>query len=414
MNAKGILDESFMIGISKICLVFFVSFVLSNRCVLRAQTDSETEQTAEQAEQFAEQQKKIELLNRRINQLEKNINELNSRMNRITDLKISGFFDVSVSNFKNKPNIFSIGNFELDIKHNYENNFQVAAALVFDDEQGTYLGVGFIDYSVYGDSAVPRGRLFIEKGLHIQVGRFDVPLGNDWNHVSAVDRMTVTPPLTTVNLMEGVYNDVGIRLLANFTAFNATVYSTHGVDKKQTYGGNTQGFRFGFTPFSNPYSLKKGSIPVFELGLSYLYDTDHDGKESETIQALDYESKIGFLIMRGEYYQRDKTAGTVLLGYHVTTALDCAEISSLPITVYYRSDNHREENNVIASYEQSLTDDIKQIDYLTRLTTGINFNISNISFLKFEYQNYIESTERFNTHEYFTNVLYFAQLVITF
>lgn len=359
-------------------------------------------------------EKKLGQLSRKINILEERLDKLNHEFDRLSALEISGFFDVSLSNYKNKPNVFSIGNFELDIAHSYENNFQVAAALVFDDEQGTYLGVGFIDYSLYGDIAVARGRIFREKGFHIQIGRFDVPLGNDWNHVSAVDRITVTSPLTTENLMEGVYNDVGIRFLVNFVSFNATVYSTHGVEAKQSYGGTTYGFRLGLTPFNNPYTMKQSTIPVFEAGVSYLYDTDRDNKESEQILAIDYESQLDFLILRAEYFQRKKIVGIVFDGYHLTTALDFGEIIASRLLTYFRYDYHREKDNVIASFEQTAAEDVNQEEHLTRLTVGVNFNISDISHLKFEYQNYIESTDKFNSHDYFAKVLYYAQLVIIF
>ena len=396
----------------KIC--FLLLFLL---CVVwfeaRADSLSQPGKTDQNA-RIAELEDKIEELNRKLSDLEIQFMTIKERLDLISSLEISGFFDVSVSNYRNKPDIFAIGNFELDLKHSYENNFQVAAALVFDDELGTYLGVGFIDYSLYGDAAAARGRLFVEKGLHIQVGRFDVPLGNDWNRVSAVDRITITPPLTTEYLMEGVYNDVGLRFLINLMAFNLSVYSTHGVDKQHSYGGNTFGLRFGLTPFSNPYSLKQESILVFELGLSYLYDVDRSGEQSDIIYAIDYESKIGPVLLRSEYYNRDKTAGVVFDGYHITTGLDLKEILTSPVIIFLRYDYHREINNVIASFTQAYSGDIERTDILSRGTIGANINISNISYLKIEYQSFIESSERFTSHDYFTKYLYYAQLVITF
>jgi len=393
------------------CLLLFVLIAACFRAevVLTIENDQN-----DQSSRIVELEKKIEKLDRKVDDLEERLTNLNHQVERLSSLEISGFFDVSISNYKNKPDIFAIGNFELDIKHSYENNFQVAAALVFDDEQGTYLGVGFIDYSFYGDAAAPRGRLFMEKGFHIQVGRFDVPLGNDWNHVSAVDRITVTPPLTTEYIMEGVYNDVGIRFLLNLVSFNVSVYSTHGVDKQNSFGGNTYGIRLGLTPFSNPYSMAQNTIPVFELGLSYLYDVDRDGNKSEVIYAVDYESKTGPVILRAEYYNRDKTAGIIFDGYHLTSGFDLEEVSTWPIIVYLRYDYHREINNVIASFSQAASGDAERTDLLSRISIGANINISNISYLKFEYQSFIESTERFTSHDYFTENLYYAQLVITF
>ena len=357
---------------------------------------------------------RIDLLNSRIELLENQLYEVDNRVNNINELQIKGFFDVSFSNYKNQPNIFKMGIFELDVEHSYENKFEVAAALVFDDEEGTYLGVGFIDYAFIGGSIPPRGRLFIERGFHIQVGRFDVPLGNDWNYVSAVKRNTVTPPLTTSNIMEGVYNDVGVRMILNMIAFNISIYSTRGIEEKYSYGGITYGSRIGLTPFNNPYTVSKDFIPSFELGVSYLYDLDDSGEKSEEISGLDYESKIGAFMLRSEYLKREKVAGVIFEGYHVTTGIDFEEIDWIPMIFLLRYDIHKEENNVIASFDEASSENSDGTDNLTRATTAFRFNISNTSFLKLEYQKYLEASERFTSDSLFSEELYYAQLVITF
>ncbi len=359
-------------------------------------------------------EKRIEILNTRINLMEEQMKQLNQRFDSLTALQIGGFFDVSFSNYKNQPNVFRMGSLELDLAHQYENGFQVAAALVFDDEKGTYLGVGFIDYAFLGGSVPPRGRLFIERGFHIQVGRFDVPLGNDWNYVSAVDRITVTPPLTTTHLMEGIYNDVGIRLLLNFASLNISIYSTHGIEQKYSYGGITYGTRIGLTPFNNPYTIRENFTPVFELGLSYLYDIDSSGQKSDQVTTLDYESKTGAFIFRAEYYTRDKTAGVKFDGYHLTSGIDFSESNKSGFIIFLRYDYHQEKNVVITSDDEAISGDLDEKDYLSRGTVGVKFNISNTSFLKLEYDKYLTSTERFSSDANFTETLYYIQLVITF
>lgn len=136
-------------------------------------------------------QKEIEGLKDEINELKERVARTEKDIDILGQLKISGFFDVYISNYENKPNILETGNFELHIQNQYK-SFQVAAALVFNE--GAELGVAFIDYHLYGGGIAPRGRLFREKGMHIQVGRFDVPYGNDWQHFASVNRLTVTPP----------------------------------------------------------------------------------------------------------------------------------------------------------------------------------------------------------------------------
>lgn len=390
-------------------LLFFVFLCLNAACAQQNIFKSQSKNIA-----IKDFEKKFEKLNSRISELEQRLDEFDIKLRKQSELEISGFFDVGISNYNNKPDIFYIGNFELDIKHSYENNFQVAAALVFDDEKGTYLGVGFIDYSLSGNTIKARGRLFREKGTHIQVGRFDVPLGNDWNHASAIDRISVTSPLTTSHIMEGVYNDVGLRFLSNLVAFNISLYITHGTEDKESYGGNSYGTRIGITPFSNPYTIRKNAAPVLELGFSFLHDSDADGNKSEEIFVVDYESEIQSFFIRSEYYTREKVVGVRLLGYHLTTGFHLNNILPVNATYFLRYGHYKETNTVINSFEQAYLGNSDQIDYLTRITTGFNLNISDISHLKFEYHTYIDSTEKFTTQGDFNRSLYYAQLVITF
>ncbi|MBU3916433.1 hypothetical protein KKA14_12935 [bacterium] len=390
------------------CVVFvLLFFVMTNQGKLSA--DENQAKTSDE-----DLVKKLDQLSAKIERLEGKVQDLDEKLSAKNALEISGFFDVSFSNYKNKPNVFAMGNLELDLEHSYDNKFQVAAALVFDDENGTYLGVGLIDYAFIGGPVPPRGRLFIERGLHIQVGRFDVPLGNDWNYVSAVNRITVTPPLTTSNLMEGVYNDVGIRVLYSAVALNFSLYSTHGIEKQYSYGGISYGTRIGLTPFNNPYTIKQQSTPVFELGFSYLYDIDNQGEKSEQVIAVDYESKSGPLILRSEYYNREKTVGVVFEGYHLTSGLDFQNINSSPFIIFLRYDYHLEKNNVITSDDTAATEAAAEGESLSRITGGVKFNISNTSFLKLEYHTYLTAAERFREDAYFAESLYYAQLVITF
>lgn len=346
-------------------------------------------------EELAEMRHEIEELKERVEEMEKAENERSG-------LNFSGFFDVSVSNYKNKPNVFEIGGLELQLEHNYKENFQVAAALVFSD--GAELGVGFIDYHIFGGEISPRGRLFSEKGLHLQVGKFDVPFGNDWQFFGAVDRITVTPPLTTDEIMEGGYNDIGMRLLSNFISFNMSLYLLRGIEQGYSYGGNSYGGRLGITPFSNPYSLKRKSIPIFELGGSYIIDVDRNGNRTEKLVAGDFQSKIGPLIIRSEYYRRDKTIGILLEGYHVTAGFDFFAISPLPVIIYSRYGTTTSERYKRGDEKNSLV----------RIAAGLNINLYDVSYIKLEYLQYLDAYDEFRQDEYYTEKLYYIQLVIAF
>jgi hypothetical protein len=346
-------------------------------------------------EELAEMRREIEELKDRVADLEKSESERSG-------LKFSGFFDVGASNYKNKPNVFEIGGLELQLEHNYKENFQVAAALVF--SEGAELDVGFIDYHIFGGAISPRGRPFSEKGLHLQVGKFDIPFGNDWQFFGALDRISINPPLTTEEIMEGGYNDVGVRLLSNFVSFNMSLYLLRGIEQGYSYGGNSYGGRLGITPFSNPYSLRVKSIPVFELGGSYIVDVDKNGGTTEKLAAGDFQSKIGPLFLRSEYYRRDKTVGILLQGYHVTAGFDFYTISRLPLIIYSRYSTMNSERYERGDEKYSLT----------RIAGGLNINLYNISYIKFEYLQYLDVYDEFSQDEYYTEKLYYFQLVIAF
>ncbi|MCP4130607.1 MAG: hypothetical protein GY754_06460 [bacterium] len=337
-----------------------------------------------------------------IDELHKRLDELNEKVDDISALKISGFFDVSLSNYKNKPNIFSLGDFELDIQHSYKENFEVAAALVF--HEGAELKVGFIDYHIFGGSISPRDKLFVEKGLHIQIGKFDVPVGNDWQHITAISRVTVTAPLTTEKIMGGGYNDTGLRIMANFVAFNATFYLLHGLEEKYSYGGNSLGGRIGFTPFSNPYMLRARESSIFEVGASYIYDIDREGNHAESVLAFDAESKLGPLNLRGEYYKRDRTLGVYYTGFQVTGTVDFGNIGPVGLLLFTRYGYFNMDVKEIATDRESLM----------RITGGFNLNIVNILHFKLEYQQHFNGTAKSVAHQYYSERLGYIQLVIKF
>jgi hypothetical protein len=374
--------------------------------ILFSQTENELNKNEPKQKTLKEE---IDELKTRVEDLEDSKAELEAlkkQVNTLSALKISGFFDVSISNYKNKPNIFLIGPFELDIEHNYE-HFQVAAALVFYD--GAELRTGFIDYHIFGGRISPTGRLFESEGLHLQIGRFDVPFGNDWRYFPSKDRITVTPPLTTELIMDGGYNDQGIRLLLNLISVNASLYMLKGIEEQYSYGGNSFGGRVGITPFNNPFSLKTRTAPPFELGFSYILDIDRNGAAAEKLYSGDIESKFGPLILSSEYYYRDKNAGILLYGYHITGGIDLNYFSRLPVIFFGRFDRFTSEEIVSINSKEGIDK-----NSISRITTGININIAQISYLKFEYQNYLSAYNEFKSDQYNSKMVYYLQLVIRF
>ncbi len=377
---------------------------------LAEETSSAAGITPDSVQQNDEQElrKEIEDLKKRVNELEalkEDYADLKKEIRFLNDLQISGFFDAGISNYKNKQNVFSVGSFELDIQHTYD-HFQVAAALVFD--KGASLDVGFIDYHLFGGTISPRGRPFHNKGIHLQIGRFDVPFGNDWYSYSSVSRITVTEPLTTEIIMDGGYNDDGIRLMFNFISFNATFYVLQGIDQKYTYGGNSYGGRIALTPFSNPYKANKNNEPVFETGFSMILDFDSAGLRSETLYAGDIKTQIGPAVLSGEYYYRDKKAGITSQGWHGDLFFCFGYFSSVPLTLFGRFDQCEEKEYVLKNEHE-----VRVSNGLTKICAGLNFNISDISYLKFEYDRFIKAYEDYKD-PYYSKNLYYLQLAISF
>lgn len=368
----------------------------------KQQNDQDDKIKEEKPKTNNELSQEVKELNNEVEDLNKRIEELNEKLEEKTALKIKGYFDVSMSNYENKPNIFELGNFELDVEHNYKENFQVAAALVF--HNGAELYTGFIDYHLFGGPIASRGRLFVEKGLHIQVGKFDVPVGNDYEYYPAPSRLTVTKPLTTEKIMEGGYNDTGLRILANLISFNANLFMLHGIEEQYSFGGNSFGGRIGFTPFNNPFMLRSKAIPVFELGASYIYDIDREGSAAEKVLVFDLDSKIKALLLRSEYYKRDKMIGVTSSGYHVTVGLDFRDIISWPIILFSRFD----------SFKTEIKENPDDKEFLNRITAGINISIKNISTLKFEFNEYLKESKKSRSEEYYSKELFYIQLIITF
>ncbi len=355
--------------------------------------------------------KKVEELERKVESLSERVAYLEDAFRAISGLKLSGYFDVYMSNQKNKPNIFQIGGLELDLIHRYNNNFNVAAAILVNED--TSLKTGFIDYTIYGQTVTARGNLLLERGIHLQVGKFDVPFGNDWEYFQSPSRITFTAPLTTEKIMDGGYSDTGIRLLAGFQAVNISAYVVRGIDKKESYGGNSYGFRFGLTPLNNPYLLSYDREKRFEAGFSYIYDVDSNGAKSEEAFALDFTLSCKYFFVRSEYLKRKNVMKVEENGAHATCGIRFSHIIEIPLVLYFRYGYYEIINDTTAGYDDAADNDELK-DRLERFTLGLNVNISDISYIKFEYSINQSNDSRFINDEYFTEREADIQLVIKF
>lgn len=281
------------------------------------------------------------------------------------------------------------GAFEIDAAIDTAYDIQAAIAVVQNAGENS-VPVAFFDYNTSGASIAPRGRLSVEKGFHIQIGRFDIPFGNDWQFFASKDSVSISRPLSTDQVMDGGYNDEGIRVFANNGSFNYNTYLLHGF-----YGQRLVGGRIGITPFSDPFSLKTTKDPKsFELGVSYLYDNKADWKKNETAIALDAEVRLDAWVARFEYMVRNQDpllADGVesLRGWHLTQEYALPEAIAWPTTVFLR---YGEAIKNPPEINSAGADQGNERDARVDIGFSMNLGNSNIFQWKFEIQNYLNAT----------------------
>jgi hypothetical protein len=319
-------------------------------------------------------------------------------------LAISGFFDARGSDRRIDPGIFSMGDFELDLAKEIGKSLQIGAAIVLNDE-GASLAVGFIDFHLFGGLVAPRGRLPVEKGFHIQLGRFDVPFGNDWQYFASKDRTELTAPLTTDAIMDGGYNDVGFRILGNTGSLSYSAFVLRGTGAGNLYGG-----RLGFAPFDQPYRLKPRTR-VITVGVSLLHDVGEGGETQQTALALDSEAQLGGLHLRAEYLKKDtridegQDGRLRRWGWHATAAYRAGDAASIPLVPYARFDTVTNDADGGVSSGSQRTE---------RLTLGFNANFLSVVTLKVEYQRNIAAPAEVEAQEGSGRDAWFGQVVVVF
>lgn len=318
---------------------------------------------------------------------------------------LSGFFDVQGADSGTDPSVFSMGDLEVDLARDLGSHVQVAAALVVNGE-GARLAVGFVDVHVAGATVAPRGRLPVEKGFHVQLGRFDLPFGGDWPYFAAKDRTEISAPLTTDLVLDGGGNDVGLRLLGTGESLGWSAWWTRGEGKGTAVGG-----RVAFTPFDNVYRLRE-RVRAFELGVSGLLDLDGGGATETAFLAVDAELRGPIGRLRAEWVRRDeraaegRTTRLVRSGLHVTAFIDAGTVAGVPLTPYVRWDT--------AKAGPDGPDGGIATGRTERLTAGLNGLLLDILTLKLEYQRGLSAPAEAEAGEGSRRDAVLAQAVVTF
>lgn len=326
-------------------------------------------------------------------------------------MDISGFGDVLSSYDDNARQKLGWGAFELNVEAEFSDDLQAALAVVF-DSTGSEMTVGFLDYHTFGGRIAPRGRLWAEKGFHVQLGQFDVPFGNDWQFFASKDSVSISRPYTTDLVMEGGANDTGLRVLGNNGSVNFNSFLLRGFNRGHQVGG-----RLGLTPFSDPFSLKGAQEPkAFELGFSYLYDSDTSWRKNEAAWGVDAEASSGNWVGRFEYLVRKKElrideSGTTTRGWHLTQEFAVGEESALPTTLFARY-----ERGIVSPSEVSVQGADAGDERDERVVAGFSSNIggSDLVLWKFEVQHFRAATSSTKEMPGFGRRLFwYTQLVVT-
>lgn len=267
----------------------------------------------------------------------------------------------------------------------------------------THLPVGFLDFHPFGAQLAPRGQLSVEKGFHIQAGRFDVPYGNDFQFYASKDSLTLSRPWTTTAVMDGGYNDEGLRLLGNNGTVNFNAFLLRGFLPGRLLGG-----RLGLTPFSDPFSLNATRQPkLAEVGLSYYRDVASDWRPQETGTALDADVRLGPWYFRAEYLVRKRSglpgASFTRRGWHCTQELALGSWLDCPATGFLRLERLAAQAPASAAPGGD--------DHDSRWVAGVNLRAAGVFILKVEVQREGSATAATRLSPGFNPTLWLAQLV---
>ena len=290
---------------------------------------------------------------------------------------------------------------EVDVAGDLASKVQLGLAVVNTGEL-TKLTVGYLDYHPFGEGLAPRGQLSVEKGFHVQAGRFDVPFGNDWQFYASKDSVSISRPLTTAEIMGGGYNDAGVRVLGNNGTLNFNTYLLQGFEP-----GRLVGCRIGFTPFSDPFSLKGTREPkVAEVGLPWFYDGDSRWHKRQSGLALDADGRVGPYYVRAEYVTRTQQEGpgagtpATSRGWHLTQEFALPELLPWPTTVFARGER------------ANVADGDPGGGHDTRAALGLATTFAGVVQLKLEGDHYLAAAPATLAARGYHSFQWYAQLVV--
>ncbi|TAN66799.1 MAG: hypothetical protein EPN17_13170 [Methylobacter sp.] len=387
----------------------------------------------------------------KLKDLTKKVDELKATA-EANGLNISGFFDINAKTGNPTDQTFSVGSVELDLDYAHDEHFGASTALVLcGDSSGAgsdapahiYCGgsgpgglgggsAGFaaalVDYHLFSDRIPPRGRIFNNQGLHIQVGRFDLPFGTDYQNFANKDRVTITAPLTTSRMQLGGYNADGLRSYGSWNMFNYSVFWT---DAIYANDGHAIGGRLGMSLGQNAYTVHHNKPDAIqegiEFGVSHLSELNGSNNIRNTVYGADLSIGYGMLRLQNELmllqaHQDDfldadgnialTTTDTPFgrsrqLGYHATLIADLERFINYPLRAFARYGRWQPSQRLGLDFDRSTV----AVNNISMLSLGLNYQFSEHLRIKFEYNDSLgtEIAER-----YFSKKLGIAQLVMSF
>jgi hypothetical protein len=264
-------------------------------------------------------------------------------------LAVSGFFDATVqAPADDEGERFHFGGLEVDLEAHYGEHLSAAAALFWDGGSSTEVAAAIVDYHWFDDRVPPRGRIFMEPGLHLQAGRFDLPFGLDYQFFATPERPSVTAPLTTERIQRGGYNADGARVYGTWWALDYAAYWTDAF-----YGddGSLVGGRLGLSAGWNPFRFHYRSTdrPALDVGLSYLQEMDGSWRVRERVFGADAMLRHGMFQLLTEGIVHDGRAAVATAagiesgaqdesGFYATLIADLADRLARPLYLFARFD----------------------------------------------------------------------------
>jgi hypothetical protein len=385
----------------------------------------------------------------KLQELAKKVEELKDAASN-NGLEISGFFDVNAKTSNSTDQTFSLGSVELDLDYVHSDHFGASTALVLcgNSSNADYgapgevfcgnsgagglsggntmagIAVALIDYHLFDDRIPPRGRIFNKQSLHVQLGRFDLPFGTDYQNFANVDRITVTAPLTTSRMQVGGYNGDGVRSYGSWDMFNYSVFWT---DAIYADDGHSVGGRLGIVTGQNNYRIHNAHPEGIEFGVSHLSDLDGDNAIRNSVFGADLS--IGYSIWRlqnelmllqaHEEFTEDADGNTVVdklgmpigkahqLGYHITLIAELESILKTPGFAFARFSRWEPRQERGLDYDGSQVD----IDDISMLTVGFSYSFNDHLRIKFEYNDSLGTSTQ---ERYFDKKVGIGQMVMSF